>query len=110
VQVCLGHRRHENDRSAAAFDIGIVKYSRNSRAALLQIPLRAGIRPLLTSRTVSKVSGTKDDDMFFNSFGSVTRALTSMSSCNFRYQNSKTRQSICSKLYVKMPIVFRMQK
>jgi len=27
--------------------------------------LRAEVRPLLTSRTVSKVSGTKDDDFYF---------------------------------------------
>jgi len=53
---------------------------------------------LLTSRTVSKVSGTKDDNMFFNGFSLVTRASTSMSSCTLRYQSAKTRQSICSKL------------
>jgi len=40
--------------------------------------LREGVRASLTSRTVSKVSGTKDDDMFFNGFSSDTRALISM--------------------------------
>jgi len=35
------------------------------------------------SRTVSKISGTKDDDMFFNGFSSVTRASTSPSSYTF---------------------------
>jgi len=53
--------------------------------------LRAGVRALLTSRAVSKVSGTKDDDMVFSGFSSVTRASTSMSWCTFRYQNAKTR-------------------
>jgi len=33
---------------------------------------------------VSKVSGTKDDDMFFNGFISVISASTSMSSCTSR--------------------------
>ena len=37
------------------FVIGTVKYSRNSRAVLLKIPLRVGVTALLTSRTVSKV-------------------------------------------------------
>jgi len=39
--------------------------------------LRGGERALLTSRTVSKVSGTKDDHMFFIGFSSDTRASIS---------------------------------
>jgi len=71
--------------------------------------VRARVRALLISCTVSKVSDTKKDDMFFNGFSSVTRALTSMSSCTLRYQNARTRQSISSKLSAKMPTVLRMQ-
>ena len=51
------------------------------------------VRASLTSRTVSKVSGKKRGDIFFNSFSSVTRASTSMSSCNFRYRNAKTSKA-----------------
>ena len=71
--------------------------------------VKTGLRVLVTSRTVSKVSGTKDDDIFLNGFSSVSSASASMSSCTFRYQNAKTRQSICSKLSAKMPTVLRMQ-
>ena len=74
------------------------------------------MRDLLTSSTVSKVSGTKEDDMFFNSFSSVTRASISMSSCNSaivlclkeKVDSSSplaAAKITCSKLYVRMAIV-----
>jgi len=37
--------------------------------------VRVGVRALLTSRTVSKVSGAKDDDMFFNGFSSFYKGI-----------------------------------
>ena len=50
------------------------------------------MRALLTSRTVSKVLGTKYDDMSSKRHvSSITKAPTYMSSFNFRYRNAKKR-------------------